>query len=133
MGRYDRGNVRLGVLQAESQAQSAVRTAVGGFARAAPPRTLALCRTQRSLSLRQWEEIQEMLLGRDSGRLFRRRPFRGPGRTLASRALGASKSGPISLLMPKIPLYTAPSHTETWLKRPSGGSRAIRLVCSHVS
>src|ERR1700759_3217441 len=35
--------------------------------------------------------------------------------------------------MPKIPLYTAPSHTETWLKRPSGGSRAIRLVCSHVS
>src|SRR5450432_4487488 len=29
--------------------------------------------------------------------------------------------------------YTAPSHTETWLKRPSGGNRAIRLVCSHVS
>src|SRR5467141_5376861 len=26
--------------------------------------------------------------------------------------------------MVKIPLYTAPSHTETWLKRPSGGSRA---------
>src|SRR5436305_8994009 len=30
----------------------------------------------------------------------------------------------ISLLPPKIRLYTAPSHTETWLKRPSGGSRA---------
>ena len=30
----------------------------------------------------------------------------------------------ISLLLPKIPLYSAPSHTETWLKRPSGGSRA---------
>src|SRR5437667_7195200 len=39
----------------------------------------------------------------------------------------------ISLLPPKIRLYTAPSHTETWLKRPSGGSRAERLVCSHVS
>jgi hypothetical protein len=39
----------------------------------------------------------------------------------------------ISLLLAEIPLYTAPSHTETWLKRPSGGSRAIRLVCSHVS
>jgi hypothetical protein len=30
----------------------------------------------------------------------------------------------ISLLLGKIRLYTAPSHTETWLKRPSGGSRA---------
>ena len=34
------------------------------------------------------------------------------------------KKGRISLLLAKIPLYTAPSHTETWLKRPSGGSRA---------
>jgi len=29
-------------------------------------------------------------------------------------------------------IYRAISH-ETWLKRPSGGNRAIRLVCSHVS
>jgi hypothetical protein len=36
----------------------------------------------------------------------------------------ASEMGPISLLLAKIPLYTAASHTETWLKRPSGGSRA---------
>src|SRR3982075_4727954 len=46
---------------------------------------------------------------------------------------GVLKNGPISLLLAKIRLYTAPSHTETWLKRPSGGNRAIRLVCSHVS
>src|SRR5579872_4324325 len=39
----------------------------------------------------------------------------------------------ISLLLVEIRLYSAPSHTETWLERPSGGSRAIRLVCSHVS
>src|SRR5205823_14743921 len=37
---------------------------------------------------------------------------------------GGSKKARISLLLAKIPLYTAPSHTETWLKRPSGGSRA---------
>jgi hypothetical protein len=36
----------------------------------------------------------------------------------------AVKTDPISLLLPEIPLYTAPSHTEAWLKRPSGGSRA---------
>src|SRR5258708_2026205 len=35
-----------------------------------------------------------------------------------------AKTARISLLLAKIPLYTAPSHTETWLKRPSGGSRA---------
>src|ERR1700716_4348975 len=46
---------------------------------------------------------------------------------------GVLKNGQISLLLAKIRLYTAPSHTETWLKRPSGGNRAIRLVCSHVS
>src|SRR3954452_19470024 len=46
---------------------------------------------------------------------------------------GPFQSVPISLLLAGIRLYTAPSHTETWLKRPSGGSRAIRLVCSHVS
>jgi small subunit ribosomal protein S2 len=39
----------------------------------------------------------------------------------------------ISLLLAEFPLYSAASHTETWLKRPSGGSRAIRLACSHVS
>src|SRR6266481_9499673 len=43
----------------------------------------------------------------------------GPG----SLALG-TKNARISLLLMEIPLYTAPSHTETWLKRPSGGSRA---------
>jgi len=41
------------------------------------------------------------------------------------RAGIARKSGLISLLLAGIRLYTAPSHTETWLKRPSGGSRAI--------
>src|SRR3954470_21317382 len=49
-----------------------------------------------------------------------------------------ARNGCFSLLLPQIPLYTAPSHTETWLKRPSGGIRAaslygLRLVCSHVS
>jgi hypothetical protein len=44
----------------------------------------------------------------------------GPG---FNRPRGGKK-GRISLLLAKIPLYTAPSHTETWLKRPSGGSRA---------
>jgi len=44
-----------------------------------------------------------------------------------------AKKPRISLRLAKIPLYTAPSHTETWLKRPSGGNRAVRLVCSHVS
>src|SRR5215471_12651893 len=44
-----------------------------------------------------------------------------------------AKTGLISLLPAKIRLYSAPSHTETWLKRPSGGNRADRLVCSHVS
>src|SRR3974390_176582 len=39
----------------------------------------------------------------------------------------------MSLLLAQIRLYTAPSHTETWLKRPSGGNRADRRVCSHVS
>jgi hypothetical protein len=36
----------------------------------------------------------------------------------------AGKTGRISLLLAEIRLYSAPSHTETWLKRPSGGSRA---------
>src|ERR1700730_3193803 len=36
----------------------------------------------------------------------------------------AAKTGRISLLLVEIRLYSAPSHTETWLKRPSGGSRA---------
>ena len=36
----------------------------------------------------------------------------------------ALRIGHISLLLVKIPLYTAPSHTETWLNRPSGGNRA---------
>src|SRR6516165_931246 len=39
----------------------------------------------------------------------------------------------MSLLLAQIRLYSAPSHTETWLKRPSGGNRADRRVCSHVS
>ncbi|MCC8974951.1 hypothetical protein [Bradyrhizobium brasilense] len=35
-------------------------------------------------------------------------------------------TGRISLLLAQIALYSAPSHTETWLKRPSGGNRAIQ-------
>ena len=55
--------------------------------------------------------------------------FRRGGRADALRPVPigptkAAKSGRISLLLAEIPLYTAPSHTETWLKRPSGGSRA---------
>jgi hypothetical protein len=41
--------------------------------------------------------------------------------------------GLISLRCGEKRLYSAPSHTETWLKRPSGGNRAARHVCSHVS
>src|SRR2546423_12622394 len=58
-------------------------------------------------------------------------PESWPGARLVR--LWGTESGLISLLLAGIRLYTAPSHTETWLKRPSGGSRAIRLVCSHVS
>jgi len=39
---------------------------------------------------------------------------------------GTSQSGPFSLLLAEIALYSAPSHTETWLIRPSGGSRAVK-------
>src|ERR1700742_3312060 len=37
-----------------------------------------------------------------------------------------AESGPFSLRPAKIRLYSRPSHTETWLKRPSGGSRAVK-------
>src|SRR3569623_85863 len=40
----------------------------------------------------------------------------------------------ISLRLAEIALYTAPSHTEAWLTRPSGGSRGVNaLFCSHAS
>src|SRR5579864_524504 len=71
---------------------------------------------------------------------WRNRVVCGAGRDASSRANFADalrtkslETGRISLLLAKIRLYSAPSHTETWLKRPSGGSRAIRLACSHVS
>jgi hypothetical protein len=38
------------------------------------------------------------------------------------------KTGLISLRIGENRLYSAPSHTETWLKRPSGGNRADWLV-----
>src|SRR6266699_1731648 len=72
-------------------------------------------------------------LARPAGRPRSRKmtPESWPGARLVR--LWGTETGPISLLLAKIRLYTAPSHTETWLKRPSGGSRAARLVCSHVS
>src|SRR5215469_7580017 len=60
------------------------------------------------------------------------RPFRHR-RHSSSMPRHRSKSGLISLLLAKFPLYSAPSHTETWLQRPSGGSRAARSDCSRVS
>src|SRR5215475_3163778 len=40
----------------------------------------------------------------------------------------------ISLLLAEMALYSAPSHTETWLTRPSGGNRGENApFCSHVS
>ena len=48
----------------------------------------------------------------------------GPPMTdLNGRSTG-SQNRPYFLASGENPLYTAPSHTETWLKRPSGGSRA---------
>ena len=38
----------------------------------------------------------------------------------------AAKFGPFSLLLAEIALYTAASHTETWLNTPSGGNRACQ-------
>jgi len=44
----------------------------------------------------------------------------------------APKTGLISLRIAENRLYSAPSHTETWLTRPSGGNRANRLVIAHT-
>src|SRR6266436_620853 len=58
---------------------------------------------------------------------------RGSSNAGCADGANAGKTGLIFLRPAEKRLYSAPSHTETWLKRPSGGSRAIRLVCSHVS
>jgi hypothetical protein len=47
-------------------------------------------------------------------------------------AENAPKTGLISLRAAENRLYSAPSHTETWLTRPSGGNRANRLVIAHT-
>jgi predicted nucleic acid-binding protein len=51
-------------------------------------------------------------------------PAKPRGEAEPDRAKKPPKSGPFSLLLAEIALYSAPSHTETWLIRPSGGSRA---------
>src|SRR5882724_7351417 len=51
---------------------------------------------------------------------------RGSSNAGCADGANAGKTGLISLRLAEKRLYSAPSHTETWLKRPSGGSRAIK-------
>src|ERR1700730_7318287 len=95
---------------------------------------LEICDTTRCCTTTaifgRWHGILGWSKGRSARESCSKPGRRGAGGLPAS---AGGKKARISLLLAKIPLYTAPSHTEKWLKRPSGGSRAIRLACSHVA